>query len=302
MTKQRHDVTRREFLLASAAAGLASFRGLRAADRAWGVQLYTVRSILPSDPAGVLRKIAEIGYREVELVRAGMKDVVPHLAAVSLKPAAGHYEAALVTGDWKASDEAREKDPYLPRDWREAVDVAAKVGLEFMVISSFRAPRDAGLDAYRRFAEQMNRAAEVCSQAGLRLAYHNHAFEFDPAKGERPIDIFLEEFGPDVTIELDVFWASVAGEDPTTLIRTWGKRVSLLHLKDRKPGVSPTFVEFQVPRDAFREVGQGVLDFPGILAAAERTGVSHYFVEQDQCPGNPLDSIKKSFEYLKQLS
>lgn len=301
MTKPRYSVTRREFLLASA-AGAFSLRGLRAADRVWGVQLYTVRSILPRDPAGVLRRIAEIGYREVELGRAGMKDVVPHLAAVPLKAAAGHYEAALVTGDWKVSDDAREDDPYLPRDWREAVELAAQVGLEYMVISSYRAPRDAGLDAYRRFADQMNEAAEVCSQAGLRLAYHNHAFEFDPGKGERPIDIFLERFSPDVTIELDVFWASVAGEDPTTLIRSWGKRVSLLHLKDRKPGVSPTFMESQVPRDVFREVGQGVLDFPGILSAAERGGVSHYFVEQDQCPGNPLDSLAKSFEYLKQFA
>ncbi|HRR55803.1 MAG TPA: sugar phosphate isomerase/epimerase [Acidobacteriota bacterium] len=291
---------RRTFLKTSA-LGVASVRYTFAQGRAWGVQLYTVRGVLRRDPAGVLRAIADMGYREVELVRSGMSQVVPHLKTLPLNATSGHYEAELVMGDWRANQEQL-KDPYYPKDWEAAVDQAASVGLRYMVVSSYRASREAGIDGYKKFAEQMNLASPVCLKAGIRLGYHNHAFEFGPVGGTRPIDVLVKELAPEVGLELDVFWASVAGEDPTTLIRSWGPRVRILHLKDRAPGVSQTVNEREVPGDAFREVGRGMLDFKGILDTAKAVGVEHYFVEQDQCPGNPLDSLRESIRYLQQFA
>ena len=84
------------------------------------------------------------------------------------------------------------------------------------------------------------------------------------------------------------------------MLREWSERVALLHLKDMAPGTPHQFNESLPPGD-FKEVGSGTLDFPAILKAAPGAQVKHYFVEQDQTPGDPLASIRKSFDYLKKI-
>ena len=131
------------------------------------------------------------------------------------------------------------------------------------------------------------------------LAYHNHAYEFGGQPGKRPIDIFFERLDPSlVSMELDVFWLSIAGQDPVEALKKWKGRVALLHLKDKAKDAPHQFAE-NMPAGAFQEVGSGVINFPAILKAAPSAGVKHYIVEQDQTPGDPLDSLRKSFDYLK---
>ena len=84
------------------------------------------------------------------------------------------------------------------------------------------------------------------------------------------------------------------------VLKEWKGRVALLHLKDKGKDQPVQYTE-QVDRSAFKEVGSGSLDFAGLLKAAPAAGVKHYFVEQDQTPGDPLESLKKSFEYLSKL-
>ena len=93
----------------------------------------------------------------------------------------------------------------------------------------------------------------------------------------------------------------LAGADPVTLLRQYKGRVASLHLKDKDPSAGTSLVESAVARTAFVEVGSGALDFPGILGAAREAGVRHYFVEQDQTPGDPIESLKKSYAYLAAL-
>jgi sugar phosphate isomerase/epimerase len=147
----------------------------------------------------------------------------------------------------------------------------------------------------------MNHAGELCRKAGLQFAYHNHAFEFGSIDGARPIDIFRERLDRSlVALEMDVFWVSVAGNDPLEMMRQWQGRVGLLHLKDKQKGTPVQYSETVAPA-AFQEVGSGVLDFPAILKAAPAAGVKHYFVEQDQTAGDPLDSLRKSFDYIQSI-
>ena len=116
------------------------------------------------------------------------------------------------------------------------------------------------------------------------------------------MDLLVERFDPKkVGFEIDVFWLSIAGEDPAKTIRDLGPRVRLLHLKDKAKGTANSFQEGQVKPEAFAEVGSGVVDFPGVLAAGQAAGVAHAFVEQDQTPGDPLESLKKSYGYLAGL-
>jgi sugar phosphate isomerase/epimerase len=96
-------------------------------------------------------------------------------------------------------------------------------------------------------------------------------------------------------------WAQVGGPGPLNILEKYGKRTLLMHLKDVARGTGPQYNE-KVPKEAFKEVGSGSLDIAAVLRAAEKAGVKHYFVEQDQVPGDPVASLRQSFEYLQKLN
>jgi sugar phosphate isomerase/epimerase len=150
----------------------------------------------------------------------------------------------------------------------------------------------------------MNKAGEKARQAGLQLCYHNHGFEFEKGADGKPVlDMLMSRFDKGlVKLELDVFWVAVTGADPVALLQKYTGRVALVHLKDKAAGVPVETNEGKVAPTTFKEVGSGSLDFRAILKAADAAGVEHYFVEQDQTPGDPVASLKKSFAYLQQIA
>lgn len=302
--------SRRDFLrhtsYASAGMALASL-GARSAQAAlsgaWGVQLYTVRDVLPKKPAETLKAIAALGYREVEMLRP-MLEFMPQVREAGLSAPACHIEAPLVTGDWTAWKPMAEmtKLPGEGQGLDGAIAEAKKHDIRYLTVSYLMPGERTTLDFFRRFADSMNKAAEKCAASGVTLSYHHHSFEFAALEGQVPMDILLERFDKKlVGFELDVFWLSMAGQDPVRMIRKLGPRARLLHLKDKAKGTANEFQERDVKPAAFAEVGSGVVDFPGVLAAARTAGVAHAFVEQDQTPGDPLLSLKKSFDYLQTL-
>jgi sugar phosphate isomerase/epimerase len=183
----------------------------------------------------------------------------------------------------------------------QSIDAAKKHGIDYLVFP-YVPPADRGsADNYRKLADQMNQAAEQVHSAGLTFCYHNHAFEFGGTQGQRAIDIFNERWDNKlVNLEMDVFWVSVAGQDPVEMLKQYKGRVPLIHLKDKATGTAVQYDE-KVPAATFKEVGSGSLDFLAVLRAAEAAGVKHYFVEQDQTPGDPVDSLRKSYEFLRKV-
>jgi len=285
--------TRRDWL-AGAAAFTAGTLLTAAMPRPLGAQLYTVRNILMKESDRVLKTIAEIGYTEVEGNRTDLIELLPKIKQYGLKPVSCHIETPLVTNAW-------DKYPDLkPMKLEDAIDTAKKVGVDYFTLAYIMpTARGEGLEFYRKTADNMNHAGELCRKAGLQFAYHNHAYEFAGKVGERPIDVFFERLDHKlVAMEMDVFWLSVAGEDPVASLAKWKGRVALLHLKDKAKDAPHQFAE-NMPAGAFQEVGSGLIDFHAILKAAPGAGVKHYIVEQDQTPGDPLDSLRKSFNYLK---
>ena len=140
----------------------------------------------------------------------------------------------------------------------------------------------------------MNEAGKRCRAAGLQFCYHHHSFEFVRYGDQRGWDVLVSRLDKDlVGFETDVFWLAAGGLDPAATIRELGSRVKLVHLKDRAAG-PPELDESKVAKTTFKEVGSGTLDFPAILRAAQAVGVTHYFVEQDQVPADPLVSLKQS--------
>lgn len=258
-------------------------------DRPLGVQLYTVRNTFPHDPAGVIKAIAQIGYKEAEVLQANIDQVMPLLKENGMTAPSGHFDTGLITGTRK------------DMTWDAAIDVAKKYGLGFMVMP-YIAPNERGnLDFYRALAQKMNKAAEACAKAGLQFCYHNHAFEFEGAEGQRPWDVLNQGWDPKlVKLEVDVFWVSVAGMSASEFLRRYNNRVPLVHLKDEAFGTPQQFNE-RVKPEAFREVGTGTLDFKAILRACEAIGVQHYIVEQDQTKANPVDSLKLSYNNIRNM-
>ena len=280
--------TRRQFLKAAALAGLAGAAARAARLKSIGVQLYTVRTVLPKDPAATLKAIHDIGYQEIEATQAGFDQIWPAVKASGLKPVSMHLDNSLVM---RGGDELS-----------RAVDSIKGWGFQYAV-HPYVAPKDrGGAEVMKTLAEKLNALGEKCRAAGLECAYHNHAFEFASADGGTLFQVLADNTDKKlVGFEIDCFWVSVGGNDPAAFIKKYAGRVPLLHLKDKAQGTEQRFNE-SVPRTAFKEVGGGVLDWPGILRAASSAGVQHYFVEQDQTPGDPVDSLRQSYAYLSKLN
>lgn len=247
-----------------------------------GVQLYTVRNVILKDPAATLKGIQDIGYTEVEATYDNLDKIWPALKETSLKPVSIHIgeEISLGGGADAAMQSAKEK------------------GFRYVVVPYIPVEKRGGEEMFKKLAEKLNQAGEKAKANGLTLCYHNHAFEFGPVAGTTGLDLLMRNTNKEtVSLEMDIFWVSVAGHDPVELLKTYSGRVKLLHLKDKAKGVAKQYNE-NVPHSAFKEVGSGSIDIPAVLAAADAAGVENYFVEQDQTPGDPLASLRKSYQYL----
>ncbi|MDB4272081.1 hypothetical protein N9879_00525, partial [bacterium] len=130
-------------------------------------------------------------------------------------------------------------------------------------------------------------------------AYHNHSFEFQPMEGSSGYDVLIKEFAPEMKFEIDVFWVQAAGKDSVELIKKLSGRVSQLHLKDLKKGLKLPIYD-GMPKEAFKELGNGMIAMEPIIEAGKAAGVVHCHVEQDHSP-KPLESIAQSVLYLKAL-
>jgi len=292
-----HDgLTRREVLQLLAASGAGAFAGTRLLAKrpsTLGVQIYTVRDQFAKDPEGTIKAIADIGYKEIELVYGSLEQAAALAKKHGLSPISVHMDSALlIQGPGAGRD-----------DLPTAIGKAQAAGAKYMVVP-YVAPPDRPKDAagFTDFGKKLQRAGEDVTKAGLTFCYHNHAFEFAPLPdGKRPLDLMLEASDPGVVkLELDVFWTSITGTDPVETIKRYTGRVALLHLKDKIKG-APTALNEMVPKETFVAVGSGGVDFPAVLAAADAAKVEHYFVEQDHS-ADPIASLRQSYKYLTTLT
>lgn len=252
-----------------------------------GLQLYTVRDAMATDPESTLATVAQIGYQEVESATYsgtekfyGMdgKSFAALLKRNGLSIPSGHY----ALGDVKTKG-------TIVNDWTRAVEDAAAIGMQYMVCAWLPPEQRKSLDNYKRLIEDLNKAGEICKKHGIQFCYHNHDFEFEKIDGQIPYDLLLKDTNPDlVKMEMDIYWVSHAGYDPTLLFREHPGRFVLWHVKDMD----------NTPKKFFTEVGNGVINWKNIFKYAGQSGMQHFFVEQD-VSNNPFESITKSIAYLK---
>ncbi len=259
-------------------AGLGLSRGVFAQPHQWlpGLQLFTVRDALATDPDGTLRRVADTGYREVEL--AGLAGMTASAFQEKLK------RHGLAVPSIHAGYDG------LRRDLDGVVREARTFGANFVVCPSIDVEERRTADDWKRVCRALVQAGRTLRSHGLALAYHNHDYEFAPfADGATPFDLLLQETDPkDVKLELDVYWVAKGGRDPVRCLRDNVGRIALVHLKD-------------LGRDgATVELGAGVLALEQIVRAALASGAKHLFVEQDDS-ADPLRSIVASLKFLEGL-
>ena len=264
-----------------------------------GLQLFTLFNIMDDDVQGSLKKVAAIGYKEVESAFSkkgdyyGMsaKDFSAILTDLGLSWKSHH----VLGGPIKLPPpDKMPKGPdgkpitippmkNLRSDMQEIVDKAAATGVPFLVCAS--TPIDS-LDEINASIETLNKTGEACKKAGITLCYHNHDAEFNTVEGQKPYDMFLTQLSPDIKFELDLCWATKAGVDIPGMFKKHPGRFPLWHVKDldkSKQGPAP--------------VGSGLVDFKTIFANAGTAGLQHFFVEHDM-PRDPYASISESYQYL----
>jgi len=256
-----------------------------------GLQLYTLRDDIAKDLEGTLKKVAAIGYKEVELFGYNdgkffgktAKEFKALLKGLGLTPVSGHYGAGVERKDVKGT---------LSNDWRRAMEDAAELGQKYANCAYLTPNERKSIDDYKRYADLFNKSGEIAKEFGIQFGYHNHDFEFQKLDGEIPYDIITGKTDPKlVKLELDLYWAVRAGLDPVELFKKHPGRFPLWHVKDMEKG----------PDKAFAEVGTGSIDFKKIFDARKIAGMTHFFVEQDVCKIPPTEAIAISYKNLVKM-
>jgi sugar phosphate isomerase/epimerase len=274
-------INRRQWLAGAAlasgfAASPAFARALKG--KPIGVQLYTVRDIFQTDPMVTLEKVAKIGYREVEYGGGGY-DKMDHAALRATMDKLGLNCPSLHFGY-----------DSLASNFAGSVKMAKTLGAD-TVILPWMAPAKRNAANWKDAVANFNLWAAELKKAGLGFAYHNHDFEFTTKVGSGNLfDILVHEADPAlVKIELDIFWAVAAGEDPKALIKRLPGRIYAYHVKDRTADGKMV------------AVGSGTIDFADIFTLNGVAGVKHFYVENDQAPAPYLPDIEASFAALSRL-
>lgn len=275
-------LTRRDFLTGVAGAA-ACYLSLPADPLGLpvGCQTYPVRDALGKDFPGTLRELAGAGYKNIEMCSPPGYERSGYGSLVNMKAA----EMRQIIGDAGLRCESchyqfRELKEHL----EERIAFAKDLGLKQMILSSFGLPAEATLSDWARAAGELNKIGEQTHHAGLQAGFHNHNNEFKEIEGALIYDKLMSELDPKlVKMQFQVSVISLGYEAAAFMTKYPGRFVSL-HLQDWSPAEKK-----QVP------VGQGVVEWPKLFAAAKTGGVKNYFVEMN------MDALKASYPYLHNL-
>jgi sugar phosphate isomerase/epimerase len=257
-----------------------------------GLQLYTIRDAMGKDVPGSLKMVSDIGYKNLEMASYGngkfygylpteFKKMVNDLGMEIISSHAG------ISPNGISADEAK-----------KMAEDHAKVGAKYCMQPFVDDKDRKSIEGYQKMVAEWNKVGKIMKEAGVQFGYHNHNFEFGPLEGKVPyFDVFLAEMDKEyMTMELDLFWATKAGQNPVELFKKYPGRFQLFHMKDMYTREAPFF---KTASNDFAPVGAGVIDFKEILAAKDIAGMKYMIVEQDSTKdGKPFDAIKTSITNL----
>ena len=283
---------RRDFLQTTSvlAAGLVlnklsacSIKNAQADVKRFGLQLYTLRDVLPKDPKGVLKQVASFGYKQIESYEGqsgifwGMtpKEFKKYMDDLDMKVVSSHCD--------------------INKDFERKAAQAKEAGLEYL-LCPWLGPQKT-LDDYKKAADKFNQCGEICRKEGLKFGYHNHDYSFKKLEGQYPQDVLMQNTPANlVEYEMDIYWVVTAGEDPIAWVNKYPNRFTLSHVKDRKKNVPASETNASVV------LGTGSINFAQILSAAKEKGMKYFIVEQERYDNTtPLAAVEANAAYMKNL-
>ncbi|PPF44400.1 sugar phosphate isomerase [Pseudoclavibacter sp. AY1F1] len=260
---------------------------------ATSLQLYSINSHLEADLDGTLARLSEIGLRNVEafafVERAD--ELAAAFARHGISAPTGH--AMLV-----AKEVTREGVTTQVPSHASTFEAAKKLGIEYVIDP---AVFDwSTREAVEATAEALNDAARAASEHGLRVGYHNHAWELsNTIDGVPALEFFAGLLDDEVVLEIDVYWAHIGGVDAPALLSRLGDRVKALHIKDGPQVENPFLTETPFDPSGLGQVpaGQGVIPLGAALDAAPSAEFA--VIEFDHFDGDIFAAIAASFDYLE---
>lgn len=322
-------VTRRNFIRSSAAlvlgGALTNVKSIPlAAGSSTGIEnvgvgLFTIPHLLDQDFAGAMKKLADIGYKEVELF-GPYTYTVPEIIA-AWQPIAeslglsksGYYghspqEIRAILDENGLSTPSMHTDLGTLQTRLDDVAEAANVlGHRYAGIAAIPPELRTSLDDYKRIADTFNEIGAAMGEFDLRFMYHNHGYGLVEMDGEIPFNLILDRTDPEsVVMEMDVFWTVAGRADPVEYLESYPGRFKLMHIKDmvelvrfEGDGGDPSQWIPLFPNMA--DAGSGVLDLESIIEAATSAGVEHFYLERDLAP-DADQTLNASYRYLSALT
>lgn len=251
-----------------------------------GVQTYTFRKSFPHGVEGTLDTIKMMGFTEIEGGGGSMPaEEFRKLCderGISIPATGGGYEQLV-------------KDPMA------AVKNAKILGSKYIMCAWIPHKNGAfNIDNAKQAVEDFNRIGKIFSENGLTFCYHVHGYEFWPYEGGTLLDYIIKNTDPEyVSFEMDIMWTYFGGGDPVALLKKYGDRWKLMHVKDLKKGTKKDLTGGTSPENDV-PLGTGELDIPAILKQAKKVGIKHYFIEDES--SNVMTSVPQSIAYLKSLT
>jgi sugar phosphate isomerase/epimerase len=315
-------MNRRNFIQASAALttiGLLESHSLFANPAMLskiGIQLFSLPNMLEKDFRGSVSMLSKMGYREIEMYGPfpfSAKSAIDSWAAVtpSLGFSGSGYFGLSAKEVKKIMDENKIKVPAVHTDLEtlrtrmsDLAEAANTIGFNYVVLPSLPAENRKTLDDYKKTIDTFNKIGEEAVKLGLRFGYHNHGYGLQELDGIIPVQMIIENTDPkSVFLEMDLFWTVAGGVDPIAWLQKYPGRYKMMHVKNMKQKVkfSGDGGDPQQWIELFPQMSTadaGALDLKSILGAAKKSGVDHFFVEQDMVQ-QPEVALKKSIDYLK---
>ncbi|CAG4998853.1 hypothetical protein DYBT9275_02094 [Dyadobacter sp. CECT 9275] len=244
----------------------------------FGLQLYSVRDIIGSDPKGVLKQIADLGYKKVESYQ-GDKGIFWGLSPKDFKTYMDELGMTIVSSHADTT-----------KDMEKMAAEAAEAGLTYL-LQPYIGPQKT-IDEWKKRADEFNKRGEICKKAGVKFGYHNHDYSFKPLDGQIPQEILLDNTDKSLVVfELDLMWIEVPKVDTSAHIKKYAGRYELCHIKDfvREPKIEST------------DLGKGLVDYASLLKIASDNGITQFIVEQEDYPGPVMQSISNDADYMKKF-
>ncbi len=315
-------MNRRNFIQASAALttiGLLESNSLLANPAMLnkiGIQLFSLPKVLEKDFRAGINMLSKMGYREIEMYGPfpfSAQSAIDRWAAVtpSLGFSGSGYFGLTATEVKKIMDENKISVPAIHTDFEtlrtrmsQLAEAAHTIGFKYVVLPSLPAENRKTLDDYKKTIDIFNEIGELAVKLGLRFGYHNHGYGLQELEGKIPVQMIIENTDPKyVFLEMDLFWTVAGGVDPIAWLKKYPGRYKMMHVKNMKQKVkfSGDGGDPQQWIELFPQMSTadaGALDLKSILGAAKKSGVEHFFVEQDMVQ-QPEVALKKSIDYLK---